>query len=488
MKRRSKSCILCFVFSILACFGIAKCANAEDWTTVSDVTELKTQLSTGGNIRLGANITLDSDLTIDKAFTLDLNGNTLNAKNYVLKIKANATVQDGVGNGAITGNKNYLVNIGNGSAGILTLKSGKISTNGYAAIRIYEDGAFVQDGGLVQALGFTIYNYGNYTLNDGKVISEAVIAVRLNVDGAKMTMNGGIIEERGDGSGIHAARGEVLINGGKIIAENTEGTGITLFANTKLTINYVEISAGLIAITGNGTNNPREDTYGANVTIVINDGIFTSQDVVGYFPQPDSTTTINGGTFTGKVAGIEIRAGDVYIKGGTYAVDNDTYEVNPNRSGTTTKGTAISVAQHRTKEELNLVISGGTFKAAMPFSETNPEQNDAEAIAKVSVKFISADDGTVPSFTSTTGQMVISEDLTGFITAGIYSHEIDNKYVDNEYIQDPKTGKFIVKKKSTDPENPATGDMLTESLFVMIISASALAIWAARRAKMSSAA
>ena len=480
MKNRFKKLILALLLSFCASISLFSAANAEEWATVSSITELKTQVALGGNIKLGADIALDENMTIEKDLVLDLNGRTLTTGTYSFTVASNVTIQDEVGTGKMLGNRTYMIYVGSTQPGTLTLKSGTITNNKMAAVMTRANGTFIMDGGRVEASGFTSYNSGRFVLNDGVVFAQSSLAVRLNTEDTTMEMNGGTIEARGkDATALQLSRGEAVINGGKILAPDEGGGGIILFGNTKLTVNDVDVQAEQSALSGNGTTSPSEQNYGGNVTLVINGGKFNGGSCSLYLPQPFSTTVINGGTFTGGEVAAEIRASIVEINGGTFTATAPNFEIKSNTNGTTATGSAIAVAQHTTKQEIGLTIRGGTFNSAVPLSEANPEHNDAESIAKVKIKIIKEDDGSIPQFTSTAGQTVYSENLTGFIYAGFYSNEIDMKFVAPEYIQETRTGGFIVTKKSEEKEaedivNPPTEDELTKDIAIAIMAVSIL--------------
>lgn len=96
--------------------------------------------------------------------------------------------------------------------------------------------------------------------------------------------------------------------------------------------------------------------------------------------------TINDGVYMeGTLTGIEIRAGEMTINGGTIIAKGDPTTVDPNGNGTTTVGAALAVAQHTTKLTTKLTVNGGTFTGASALSVANPQGNAAEDFAKVSV-------------------------------------------------------------------------------------------------------
>ena len=87
--------------------------------------------------------------------------------------------------------------------------------------------------------------------------------------------------------------------------------------------------------------------------------------------------------------------------------------------GSVTVGaTRIAIAQHTTMLPLNVSIAGGTISGAAGLCEKNPQNNPAEAIAKVACAmaggtFATADDG----------KAIISGDKKSFITSGAFDSD-----------------------------------------------------------------
>ncbi len=263
---------------------------------------------------------------------------------------------------------------------------------------------------------------GKLTISgEGKLVKTAAQDIVWVVNGGEVIIESGAIE--GVDYAIYAGAdwdttgGKVTMNGGSI---TVDGWGIVGIGNSEVEFNGGTINAGSgIGISGNGS----ADCAGAKFT--INGGTINAALGV-YAPQIDGVTIINDGVINGSEAGIEIRAGDLTINGGTISVPADVaYTTAANGSGSTTTGAAISVAQHTTQQEINVTINGGTFTAPVPFSETNPQGNPAPAIENVTVVI---NDGT---FNATSDDAVISEDFEKFITGGTYSEAPAEEQLDD---------------------------------------------------------
>ena len=77
------------------------------------------------------------------------------------------------------------------------------------------------------------------------------------------------------------------------------------------------------------------------------------------------------------------------INDGNITGTSNTYEVKENGNGTTTKGAAVAVAQHNTKQPIIVMINGSNLKAIVPLTEVNPQHNPPEALEliEIEVKF-----------------------------------------------------------------------------------------------------
>ncbi len=93
----------------------------------------------------------------------------------------------------------------------------------------------------------------------------------------------------------------------------------------------------------------------------------------------------NGAQLTGGSTGIEIRAGELNIAGGTITGGNGPLTVNPNGNGSTVLNSALAIAQHTTKLPIKVNITGGSFEGTAALNVTNPQGNDPEDLARIEV-------------------------------------------------------------------------------------------------------
>ena len=192
----------------------------------------------------------------------------------------------------------------------------------------------------------------------------------------------------------------------------------------------VSVETTGFAICGNGASH--------GTTITIEGGSLISNGSTGIYHPQSGTMTIDGDTvITGENAGVEIRAGEVTVNGGTISGLATPTETTSNGNGTTSSGAGIAVAQHTTKLPITLTINGGTINGYSALYESNPENNGEDDLKKVELSVV---DGT---FKATNGgtQAVYSADKTGFITGGSFSTD-PSAYVADTYIAVAENGMY----------------------------------------------
>lgn len=387
-------------------------------------------IALGGKIKIMEDVIVTTNLTMNEEAELDLNGHTITFKSKSLIIKEKVTIDDksSGGNGKITSNANFTVIVGeenNSTNGKLIHKGGTIEGLGkYGAIYNYE--TTIIDGGTVQGTAtensYVIYNSKNLTVKDGTVHSTNGRAIQVYKN-ATFVMDGGLVKSDATDDQVVNLYGDcsATINGGTIEGLGDDMAGIAMFGNTNLTVNGGTIKGSGMAVAGNGNE------VSGNANITINGGELIATTGVGmYLPQRNSVTTINGGSISGPT-GIEIRAAKLIVNDGTITGTSDEYKVGVNLNGTTSKGAAIVVSQHNTKQPIEVIINGGNLKALVPISEANPLHNAEEYINTISIYLKKGD------FKSTGDKAIDVEDpqvLKQLVTGGTYT------YNPIEYVKD----------------------------------------------------
>ncbi len=446
---------------------------------------------TGGDVKLGANITLNGSYTMKAPINLDLNGNTLTlADNKCLFVYTDAVIFDSSAdkNGKIVGNynENYIMRVGrlgttdvaaihatlelnSGSIiasggdenrgiylinGDITVNGGKISAPSYTIYsknvgdKITINGGSVEtsssyiaiygangteltlNNGKIYAKDFAVYHAGEITINNGVIESEG-LGVRAN-ENSTLVMNNGLIKTNSDDDvAVSFQDGSVgVFNGGTILAENgvddNKGSnGIVGFKNSDITVNDgVVIKSWGNAISGNGSDSGRNE--GTNAKFTVNAATLIASHGLGiYAPQINGVTKLNGTTIVG-VGGVEIRAGRLEVDDVHITVTSPYYVIG-NANGSTTVGAAISVAQHTTKQPIDVVIKTGDYDAVVPFSFTNPMNHPQEIVDLVT---ISIEDGTFNTIND--GTVSVYEIEMKYISGGYYDFPVED-YIKDGY-------------------------------------------------------
>lgn len=227
--------------------------------------------------------------------------------------------------------------------------------------------------------------YGDLTIKNGTVklpgTSGATIWVN---ETAKLTVeNNAKIVAPSDGFAIaywsNCTAAEVTLRG-----TLTGGNGVTMNGDIgEGTSNKLTVDGATINVTGHGI-------YQAGCA--------------------DTNFTINNSVITGGCTGIEVRAGKLTVTNSTIT-GKGKFAVKPNGNGTTTDGAGIAIAQHTTKQPIDVTIAGGTVTGGYAIYESNPQKNSAADIAKVKVAVTGG----------TFNGKIYSEDITGFITGGTFN-------------------------------------------------------------------
>ena len=134
--------------------------------------------------------------------------------------------------------------------------------------------------------------------------------------------------------------------------------------------------------------------------------------------------TVSNSTITAGKTGIEVRAGSLTVDNCTIKGGNGDTVCNPNDNGATTDNAGIAIAQHTTKQAINVQVKGGTISGNHAIYESNPQGNSAEDVAKISISVTGGE---------LTGR-VYSEDVAGFISGGTFTICPEARYVANGYV------------------------------------------------------
>ena len=217
------------------------------------------------------------------------------------------------------------------------------------------------------------------------------------------------------------------------------GSSKTSTTPAQLTIENGKIIGNYYAISGNGTCH--------NTEIIIKGGKIKATNENGnhaiYHPQ-DGLLNISGGEFEGSNTAIELRAGTMNVSGGSFKSTSNSYSLGPNGSGTTVEGSAIAIAQHTTKKDINVNIEGGTFTGYNGICIVNPQNNDTENVV-VNIK-----GGTIVA----TNKALLAQHGNLNISGGNMKGDIATKNDEND--KNNRTGNIIIVGGKFNKEPAAT--------------------------------
>ena len=240
--------------------------------------------------------------------------------------------------------------------------------------------------------------------------------------------HGGTLTINGEGEIFGVSPGGCVYCGIVLTVDKTDNDNSK---PARLIVNGGHIVGQCYGISGNGSNAGR-----GNTECIINGGlieassIITGEDNCGYYqPQFNSKMIFNDGVIRGRSA-IEIRSGDFTMNGGiaeAYGFANECMIKNNN--GPTSRGAAVAIAQHTTKQPINVIINNGQLIAEYPFFEGNPMGNDELSIATVKAEI----NGGSFRIVGNGIESFHADDLTEFVKGGEFIHEFTyKKYLDPE--------------------------------------------------------
>ncbi len=415
----SKNIIKTALLSVVAAVLVPFFAHAASYTT-SNPLYLSAYLAGGGEITLTDNVSVTvDDMFVFEDSVIDLNGFTLDLNNNVLVSRAKLTIKDtsATQTGKITcGGGNYCIQVGgSNNRGELYFESGAVETTTSEYAAIYNLGYMEMTGGTVRTNEVGVYTSGN-EIDD----FDSTFIMR---DGLIQTLDSGTAVVVKNGGSKHFEMYGGKIDSTSFVGTNNGAVGVGIYEGATAHFYNGEIESFSFAIFTNGSSSD-----GAEIT--IDDGTYKinhPKAPVIYIPHRYGKTIINGGTFEGPT-GIEIRAGDLTINGGTFKGGTDEYEVVLNNSGSTTIGAAVSIAQHNTREPINVTINGGEFEAYMPLSFTNPQNNSQEDLDKITITVTGGEFVTDQPDVVTVPENVVAKVITGGVFANSVTENVADGY------------------------------------------------------------
>ena len=395
--------------------------------------------------------------TLDRSITVDLNGHNWSASSGTAVVyvttSADFTLINSGEEGGINANISAInIKAASGADVDVTIENVNVSSSRIASTLISLTGT---DGTMRINLNGLDVDYTVTTENQ---------AMALSVTGADLTMSDSNISiAYGDSvtpgsaatTAINLADANAILD--KVTATSEDGTGIVFTGSMSfdeavaaneseyahLTLNGCTVSGNTIALSGNGGENL------SGTLIDVQDSTLTSTGNAGlavYHPQYGVLNILGtGNTLTGGT-GIEIRAGELNVEGGTITATR-AFASNPSGGGSTTDGAAIAVTQHATALPIDVKISGGTLNATgkdgKALYQANVQENDPTDVAKIEMQVTGG----------TFNAAVESENVTEFISGGTFGETLFGDYIADGSLQCPAEGGYIVG----DPDIVAEG-------------------------------
>ncbi len=238
---------------------------------------------------------------------------------------------------------------------------------------------------------------------------------------------------------------------------------------------------GMVLNVENATLKGVNDTSGASGTAIYVNGVVadakisvTNAALTGtgtcMYLAGNAETTINGGSVTGDITGIEIRAGKLVLNNCDVTGGHGEVTAVANGNGATVSNAALAVSQHTTKKPIDVTVNGGSFSGGAAVYEANPQNNSTTDTAKVKINVtggafkgvIAKDEDN--STIAITGGIYYSyvhnqEDLAKFVPEG--SEIIFDGISDGVQVKPKNTTIVIIQptedKPAEDQKNPSTG-------------------------------
>lgn len=408
-------------------------ASAAMAVDVNDLPGLISAIESGGDIKLTAPIDVDARINVQKSIVLDLAGQTISASLgssdiFIVTNGASMTIEDSVGNGAISSNGWSGIQVignqtGTGDAinSKLILNNGKIKAQWYPVTVMGNGAQFDINGGIVEV-----------TTPDGYAVSGS--SGKAGYHGTIININGGeLIGGTGLESDYDPAKRDYISGAGIFHSQegvlNMTGGTVSGYVGIQFRSGTLNMTGGTVISTGDMPTSIEPSSDGA---IAVGAGIafITSGDPekVGY--RGNMSATISG---------------DAKV----IATGNDSYAIYEANHETT--GNVIATTQMK-----SLIITGGTFEGvagALYIQNKGDEEN-------------------------TNGKVSIS--------GGAFSSQPDEKYLDeNVTFVDDGEGHFVVPSLTftTDAITLAMNETIT--LDYTVVPANAKINWASNNPEIA---
>lgn len=283
------------------------------------------------------------------------------------------------------------------------------------------------NGTTVSGQDRAIYSYYSTLALNGAAVS-AVNNAAVHGEGSDITIDGGSISSE-KGPGIVFLGGIVLEEAADLLAADNTASFKTLELGGGVTV-----TGYTFAVSGNGSAKEVEPYSGTIIN--VRDASLTGNTAHGvYQPQVGILNVYDGAVISG-ASGIEIRAGELYVSGGTITGTSSELVISDAAAGggggTSINGAAIAISQHSTNKPVFVSITGGNLTGPAALYEEdvlNETANDTINAAVSGGTFTSTQEG----MTS-----VSSENMEGFVSGGEFNRDMPETYIAGESLLYPQ--------------------------------------------------
>lgn len=416
----------------------------------------------GATVTMLQGYTSAATVSILQAITLDLNGQNITFNNsgnyYAVSVKADATICDSAGGGAINANttgialgiigtaeKNINVTVSNVTINADTCTYGIYASYAVATI----DNVKVNMEDMVEGTAAEA-SYGVLAMNSNVTIVDSSITVKGNLptnqnlmgvwvylsdvtlDNTDVIIDNICVDANDNdvqSTAIYVDKSEVRIQNGSSV--KSDYVGVMIFNKNIDTskdnhdkgmeqilainqedyarldvIDSVVESQASFAVAGNG------NSHGTLINIEGSEITVTGEAPAIYHPQYGVLNVGDGTEITG-CTGVEMRAGTFNMTGGKIVATGE-YEGENNVSGSTMSGVALALSQHTTNLPLAANISGGELTATSEKGKALMEHDFEASTGTDGEKAIAITNGTFNG-------AVESQSVTNYAAGGKFS-------------------------------------------------------------------
>ncbi len=226
--------------------------------------------------------------------------------------------------------------------------------------------------------GFDITSASNIALAGG--------SLTITGKGTISTTGSGLAPIEVRGTGDLASKRTLTIGEDVTLDSTSRSYGLNVFGSNDAQKNIIDVTVdgtvnGTVFVLGNLTNADNEINIVVNGTVVAPNNAAADKSNVGIAINGNANVTVNDGAAVSGDTGVEVRAGALTVNGGTITGTAETYSYKANGSGSTTKGAAVAVAQHTTRQPISVEVKGGTLAGPASVAVVDPENGDPAGVS-----------------------------------------------------------------------------------------------------------